>query len=59
MGRLRSVKQQRAVLPVESLGQPFVDHGFQLLVQRYVAVVVEFAERNPQPVGGSDWTTAS
>jgi hypothetical protein len=31
-----------------------IDHGFQLRVQRHVAIVVEFADRDPQPVGRSD-----
>ena len=47
-------EQQPAVLPVGSGREPLIDHGFQLRVQWDVAVVVEFADRDPQPVGGAD-----
>src|SRR6476661_8738875 len=47
-------EQQRAVLPVRSGREPLIDHGFELRVQRDVAVVVEFADRDPQPVGRPD-----
>ena len=36
------------------VGDPVVEQLFQLWVQRDVAVVVQFADRDPQPVGGAD-----
>jgi len=36
------------------VGNPFVEHGFQLWVQRDVAVGVQFPDRNTQPIGRSD-----
>src|SRR6476661_114682 len=47
-------EQQRAVLPVRSGREPLIDHCFELRVQRDVTVVVEFADRDPQPVGRPD-----
>ena len=35
-------------------GDPVVEQFFQLRVQRDVAVVVELADRDPQPVGRAD-----
>jgi hypothetical protein len=36
------------------VGDPIVEQWFELWVQRDVAVVVELADRDPQPVGGAD-----
>ena len=36
------------------VGDPVVEEFFQLWVQRNVAVVVQLADRDPQPVGGAD-----
>ena len=36
------------------VGDPVVEQFFELRVQRDVAVVVQLADRDPQPVGGAD-----
>jgi hypothetical protein len=36
------------------VGDPVIKQLFELWVQRDVAVVVQLADREPQPVGGSD-----
>lgn len=47
-------EQQRTVLPLRPGRKPLIDHHLQLRVQRHIAIVVEFADRDPQPVGRSD-----
>src|SRR4051794_37338445 len=47
-------EEQRAVLPARAVGEPVIDHGLELWVQWNVAVVVQFAERDAQPVGRAD-----
>ena len=54
IGRPRSVNSSGLFCQSGPVGEPVVDHGLELRVQRDVAVVVEFADRDPQPVGGAD-----
>jgi hypothetical protein len=41
------------------LSQPLVEEGFELRVERHVAVAVELADRHPKPVAEPICTTAS
>src|SRR6266508_4247187 len=47
-------EQQAGTQPLGSLVEPLVEHGLELGVQGDVAVVVELADRDAQPVGRAD-----
>jgi hypothetical protein len=47
-------EEQWTVLPVRSPLEPCVDHCFELGMQGDVPVVVKLADRDAEPVGGSD-----
>ena len=52
--RPRSMNSRSSADRPAASSQPVVEERLELGVQRDVAVVVELAERDPQPVGGAD-----
>jgi hypothetical protein len=55
MGRLCSSRRAIGAQPGGPVvGDPGIEQLFELWVQWDVAVIVQFADRDPQPAGGAD-----